>query len=342
MNRFQNPPRPRNILRTGLDHCYDPDGIQISCPETGQDPDLNIGIAWPEPRFTILNRELVQDELTGLCWTRKANFFDFPLTWNQALDEIKTMNRQAFRGFTDWRMPNRREMRSLISHGHKKPALPGDHPFIQVFLAWYWTSTTSAKAVAYAWHVHLEGGRMFYGRKDQRYLVWPVRGTPTHIPKTGQNSCFDHLGKIISCPGTGQDPDWNCGEAWPEPRFFRKENEVFDHLTNLIWYDPGALINRPLNWAGALNLVQDMKGTHLWRLPNINELESLIDASEHSPALPLSHPFTGLNDGYWSSTSSFFEPDWSYVLYLNKGAVGVGFKARPEFYVWPVRDIDQK
>jgi hypothetical protein len=78
-----------------------------------------------------------------------------------------------------------------------------------------------------------------------------------------------------------------------------------------------------------------------WRLPNINELESLVDASAHTPALPLDHPFTGLNDGYWSSTTSFFEPDWAYVLYLNKGAVGVGFKPGAEFYVWPVRSRDR-
>ena len=32
-------------------------------------------------------------------------------------------------------------------------------------------------------------------------------------------------------------------------------------------------------------------GTYSWRLPNINELESLVDCSAHSPALPHGHPF---------------------------------------------------
>ena len=75
-----------------------------------------------------------------------------------------------------------------------------------------------------------------------------------------------------------------------------------------------------------------------WRLPNINELESLVDCSTHSPALPSPHPFTELRDGYWSSTTSYFETDWAYVLYLKKGACGVGHKPGKSFFAWPVYD----
>ena len=39
--------------------------------------------------------------------------------------------------------------------------------------------------------------------------------------------------------------------------------------------------------------------------------ESLVDCSEHSPALPPSHPFRDVREGYWSSTTSMFEPDWA-------------------------------
>ena len=327
----------RNIIQTGLDRCFDLYGREISCSGSGQDAALQVGEPWPQPRFTLIQEDLVRDELTGLYWTRKANFLDFPLTWNESLDEVKEMNKEGFAGFNDWRLPNRREIRSLISHGQRKPALPADHPFQDVFLGWYWTSTTSAMAPAYAWYVHLEGARMFYGGKEQRYLTWPVRGDPRHVTLTGQRECFDPYGRKISCSGTGQDPDIPVGEPWPGPRFSRQGDEILDHLTDLVWHDPGAFRSPTLNWEQALDMVSGIKKDDKWRLPNINELESLVDASAHSPALPELHPFTGLNDGYWSSTTSFFETDWAYVLYLNKGAVGVGHKPAQEFFVWPVR-----
>lgn len=59
--------------------------------------------------------------------------------------------------------------------------------------------------------------------------------------------------------------------------------------------------------------------------------------SQHTPALPEQHPFTALQEAYWSSTTSMFEPDWAWVLYLNKGATGVGYKPGRTFHVWVVR-----
>ena len=50
----------------------------------------------------------------------------------------------------------------------------------------------------------------------------------------------------------------------------------------------------------------------------------------------LRHPFTDLREGYWASTTSVYETDWSWVLYLDKGALGVGYKPEKTFYVWLV------
>jgi hypothetical protein len=74
----------------------------------------------------------------------------------------------------------------------------------------------------------------------------------------------------------------------------------------------------------------------IWSLPTINELASLVDCSTHSPALPESHPFLRMQPGYWASTTSYFETAWAWVLYLDKGACGVGYKAENTFHVWPV------
>ena len=91
-------------------------------------------------------------------------------TGQEALDYIATLNRDKVFGSADWRLPNRRELRSLMSHQTRKPALPERHPFVNVFSGWYWTSTTAAINTAYAWYIHMEGARMFYGLKEQFFL----------------------------------------------------------------------------------------------------------------------------------------------------------------------------
>ncbi len=37
------------------------------------------------------------------------------------------------------------------------------------------------------------------------------------LPQTGQTVCYDSLGDIIPCLGTGQDGDILAGVAWPTP-----------------------------------------------------------------------------------------------------------------------------
>jgi hypothetical protein len=329
---------PEVYLQTGQEHCYDSAGHIIPCTGSGQDGELRKGLTLAVPRFEVQHEELVRDFLTGLTWTRSANLAEFPLAWQEALDFITQMNDQQVFGHDDWRMPNRREMRSLLHFETKNPALPLNHPFTDVILNWYWTATTAAINPAYAWYVHMEGARMFYGRKDQFYLVWPVRGESTLLPATGRKHCFDSEGNERPCAGSGEDPEGQTGIAWPEPRFEMKGEMVTDRLTGLRWHRRADLAGGPVSWPEALKAVSELNRSspHLWRLPNINELESLVDCSRFDPALPTGHPFTGVNDVYWSSTTSFFEPDWAWALYLVKGATGVGVKGSAAFHVWPV------
>lgn len=291
------------------------------------------------PRFVLQGDALVQDTATGLIWPRSANLLGYPLSWAEALSAVAGLNREGFLGCADWRMPNRVELRSLIDHGRRQPALPDSHPFLHVFLGWYWTSTTKAGLPAYAWNVHLEGGRMFYSRKDEFRLLWPVRGCGAALPRTGQTECFDASGAGISCLGSGQDGELRMGAPWPLPRFERRAGEVLDRLTGLVWAEPVRIVPGPLSWDEALAAVRKAGGQGGWRLPSILELESLVDAGHADPALPpeLAGQAGMAAEGLWSSTSSGFDPAWAFVLYVQKGAVGVGFKAGREFSAWPVR-----
>ena len=331
----------KNYFSTGQQECYDSNGNIVSCKNSGQDAEFQAGISLPDPRFEV-NGNLVLDNLTGLLWHKNANICEFPLTWQETLDYISRMNNEKVAGRTDWRLPNRKELRSLMAFETRKPALPEDHPFENVFLNWYWTSTTVAINPEYAWSVHMEGARMFFGRKDQNYLFWPVCSKGKGVlPATGQQRCYDTAGEEISCKGTGQDGDLKMGMAWPQPRFTVLEYFVLDKLTGLFWLRNADISSKKMNWDEAFYYVKKLpKNTAekslVWRLPTINELESLVDCSRHTPALTLNHPFVNVRDVYWSSTTSFFDPAWAWALYFKKGATGVGFKKQKDFYVWPV------
>lgn len=286
-------------------------------------------------RFTVRDG-LVSDRLTGLLWPRDAAAIPFPLTWPEALAVVAELNGRARLGRRDWRLPNRRELRSLVDHAAARPSLPAGHPFVGVFAGWTWTSTTSAMAPAYAWRVHLAGGRMFFGRKDDPGLVWPVAGTSPRLAATGQEACFSPEGTEIACTGTGQDGESRTGIPWPESRFVEQGPGILDQLTGLVWSRDADPLGEPLSWEEARQAIARL-GDGSWRLPDINELESLVDASAHSPALPVGHPFVHVREAYWSATPSGYEPGWAFCLYLHKGAVGVGSLPGPEFSAWPVR-----
>lgn len=327
------------ILSTGQTLCYDEKGKIIPCPGTGQDGEYQIGLA-DIFRFEVKG-DLVYDKLTGLYWTRNANLFEFPVSWEEAFDSVKAMNSQKFLGFSDWRLPNRRELLSLVYFQARDPVLPPYHPFEGVFHGWYWTSTTAVINPCYAWNVHFGGGRVFYSHKEEERMVWPVRGIFL-LPRTGQVSCYNSAGLRIPCFGTGQDGELRFGIPWPEPRFEVHGGTVLDKLTGLVWTRRADLAPGEVTWREAFSVIADLNGRNFegfsdWRLPNINELESLMDAEYHSPALPSDHPFENVKEFYWSSTTSYYDPEWAWALYLYKGAIGVGLKRLPNFYVWAVR-----
>lgn len=337
---MQASPGPYLPPATGQDRCYDEGGKEIVCRGSGQDGAIGYGRDWPSPRFRV-EGEVVEDALTGLWWTRNANPHDFPLNWGEALKLAAAMNVEKAFGYSDWRLPNRHELLSLISYQARKPALPAGHPFDNIFLGWYWTSTTAAIAPAYAWYIHLEGGRMFYGRKDQEYLFWPVRGRSEVLAATGQGLCYNQEGGIIACRGSGQDGEFRSGMAPPEPRFLVEGETVRDHHTGLLWLRDADYFKEAMTWQQALQRVEQVNREYVggrgdWRLPPLNALESLVDCSRHSPALSGDHPFVDPREVYWSSTTSFFETDWAWALYLHKGALGVGHKPSANFSVWPV------
>ena len=108
--------------------------------------------------------------------------------------------------------------------------------------------------------------------------------------KPARPHVMTHCRNVISCAGTGQDGDIQAGVAWPNPRFTVSGDCVTDNLTGLMWAKNANLPNGYRTWQGALDFVASiiavsgLCGYHDWRLPNVNELESLVHAGQSNSA----------------------------------------------------------
>lgn len=181
---FGDDPKPKPTLPAPL-------------PKTGQtqsygdrdDGDLQKGVAWPDPRFTANGNGTVTDNLTGLIWLQDGNCTDFfdgdtivvnDRPWNDALIAANNLSTGKC-GLTDgsvagdWRLPNLRELQSLIDYGEFNPALSDGHPFTNTILNNYWSSTTDAGSTDYAWRVAFYLGYVNYSYKSASYYVLAVR-----------------------------------------------------------------------------------------------------------------------------------------------------------------------
>ena len=190
------------------------------------------------------------------------------------------------------------------------------------------------------------------------------------LPQTGQTGCWNAVGEAIDCAGTGQDGAKQAGVPLPSARFTdNNDGTVTDNLTGLIWLkDAGcfdtvgevakgsSVSTSKITWANALtwsnNLATDKCGLSDgsavgdWRLPNITELESLVDLSGTTSVLSSGHPFSNVYPGYyWSSSSYIFSNSNAWLVHMstgivsgNQGVTGANGAAKStQHYVWPVR-----
>lgn len=373
------------LPQTGQTRCYNVEGGPIDCDGTGQDGEMMMGEPWPIPRFTDHRNGSITDNLTGLVWTRNAGTPELgrckggPMDWEESFVYAKCANSDNYAGYSDWRVPNINELRSLANIGYNEQ--PADflsswlqsQGFINVQRESYWASTRYAGDEVSGWCVYLWNGYTNYNFRIMDYYVWLVRGgqksAPAAVFKTGQTKSLYPR----------DDADLHQGVAWPNPRFTDKRNgTVLDNLTGLIWLknadcrdtfagipkDQGYM-SREKAFAWTSNLASGACGLRDdstpgdWRIPNREELESLIDFEYIDP--PLSNttgtghwsegdPFTNVQKAfYWSSSTDFKAPygqngithfRGAWVVYMWSASVG-SIKNTNVSFVWPVRGGDQ-
>ena len=135
--------------------------------------------------------ETVTDTETGLIWQKATALGTY--TWQQALAYAEGL---SIGGHSDWRLPNRNELQTLVDYSRYNPAID---PLLEAdtMLSSYWSSTTFAYYTYHAWSVGFNyAGYVFNHDKSNSYYVRAVRA--------GQSGSFEPL--LIS-PANGSTVD---------------------------------------------------------------------------------------------------------------------------------------
>jgi hypothetical protein len=185
------------VSQTGQTTSYDENTPQCD------DGALKEGVPLPSPRFTNNNDGTITDNLTKLIWLKNANCpkSTTGVVWQTALDLVAELNSLGTMNGndcgdtsaagpthqTDWRLPNVRELQSLVDYAYHNPAISNSagngqgsssDPFDNFEALSYWSSTTDAEYSDEAWDVNFDHGIVNWFGKTLPDLVTAVRGGP--------------------------------------------------------------------------------------------------------------------------------------------------------------------
>jgi len=255
----------------------------------------------PSSEFTVHGNGTVTHLQTGLVWDRctwgqsGANCESGSAgtyTWEDAKQQAVIANQQGYKGYSDWRLPTKRELQSLVEYLCYGPAIntevfpvtPGNY---------FWSGSPYAHGSHAAWGVDFYNGHDdYYFRSDDNY-VRLMRGgqsfaapLPGEAPPPGEPDqiCKDGTGNSIVLPtefelhsdGTAQHA--RTGLTWDRCLWGQSGN-------NCATGSAGTY-----NWEAAKQLAvhvnhQAYKGHSDWRLPTQEELVTITEEACYNPAI---------------------------------------------------------
>lgn len=143
----------------------------------------NMPASTPDSQLIDNGNGTVTDSKTGLMWkqcleglsgndcaTGTATTF----TWQQALQQPGVVNGTGFAGYTDWRLPNIRELRSIVEEQCFNPTINTTR-FPNTPSSYVWSGSPSTDGLDNAWYVNFEYGRSDADNRSSNYAVRLVR-----------------------------------------------------------------------------------------------------------------------------------------------------------------------
>ena len=280
---------------TGQNRCYDSSSSMI-CPAKGEDffgQDVQyaaLGFCAPQSFIvqTISDQNVVLDNNTGLMWQQTIPTLTYE--WAEAGSYCENLE---YAGYSDWRLPTPQELLTIVDNSKYGPAIDTSY-FPGTPSNYFWSSSTYVNSTSSAWCVYFSSGGVGNNYKPSSGYVRCVRGAalPTFTSTTVQ-------GDVI----------------------------VTDTETGLIWQKTYA---SPKTWQTALSYCESLTyaGYSDWRLPNKNELASLINYEKYSPA----SDFPDMPSNYfWSSSSDVSCMDCAWGVLFDNGPVGSTSKSNDLF-----------
>lgn len=336
------------IVDTGQEKCYD-NSNEITPPSAGepfygQDAQFDSN----QPSYTDNGDGTVTDNITGLMWLKSPdlngdgtiNSFD-KLTYYEAIDEAESFE---FAGYDDWRVPTIKELYSLFMAYGTDPSGPmsGDLiPFLnEDIFPFGWGDVENGERDIDAQYVTstLYVDKVFenmQGMFGVNFADGRIKGYPTESPNP-EAPDMDFYVKFVR---GGLDYGEN-------DLVDNADGTIIDNATGLMWAKNDS--QEGLNWEEALAWVQtknseDYLGYNDWRLPNVKELQSIVDynrspSTTNSAAIdPMFNCSQIIDEGdsqdwpfYWSSTThiSLGQQPGKNAMYVAFGRA-LGFMEMP-------------
>ena len=144
----------------------------------GDDGHYQAGSAFNFQQLSIGGDSVTIDHNTGLMWAADGDEegcnWGNQTEWETAIDWCNNLD---FAGYTDWRLPNIKELQAIVNYGTNSPAIDTIYFVNTEYGGNYWSSTTVDINISLAWYVNfLNGNVSSYYKTPSTYYVRAVRG----------------------------------------------------------------------------------------------------------------------------------------------------------------------
>lgn len=295
------------LVDTGQTGCYDDQGIEIDCPGDGE------AFYGQDAQFTSLQmrfedngNDTVADLNTGLQWQQDPSSNKYG--WADAQTTCESL---SLADHDDWRTPSLKELFSISDFEHGWPYIDTDYFSLvgapDMKQEQYWSSN------------YYEVGTTHDGAPS---AIGINHGTG-HIKAYPDGSDGSPMaGKYVRCVR---------GDAYGINEFSDNgDGTVSDASTELMWQQDDN--GEGIDWENALNYCSELELADRtdWRLPNVKEMQSVVDYSGSLPAIDTLFSVTSITNEagdvdypyFWTSTSAYFgtnQPEYYYAWYVAFG-----------------------
>lgn len=304
------------LIASGQTTLYDADGEVLSDVSVGADlygQDANY-LKGEVMSYNDNGDYTITDLNTGLMWEQVPSSEDY--TWDEAVAYCESLE---LGGYDDWRMPSCKELYSISDFGAGWPYLNTDYFSL--------VNTDEVSKDEQYWSSDYYVGVTVEGGSNAAMGVNHVTG---HIKAYAATSSGPIGGKYVRAV---RGDDYGVNEYMDNG-----DGTISDFSTGLMWTQDDN--GEGVDWENALQYAEDSEygGYSDWRLPNVKELQSIVDygyspsATDESKVGPAIDPLFSCtpiineagNDDYgyfWTSTSANFtsgEP-YYYAWYVAFG-----------------------